>query len=73
QLPFIVELLKKTLSSGNAIEKEQLIERIKGFVDPYYYDKPENIVEKRIINMLLFINFLSKREIDGSQYIYLTR
>ncbi|MDQ0257462.1 hypothetical protein J2S74_004920 [Evansella vedderi] len=71
QLPFIIELFKRILSRGDAIEKCQLIERIKDFVDPYYYDKPPVIVEKRIINMLCYIHFLSSTEIDGCEYIFL--
>lgn len=73
QLPFVIELMKMSLKNGRAVEKQKLIERINGFVDPYYYDKPESIVEMRIINMLLFINFLSKEEIDGIQYVYINR
>ncbi|ADU30148.1 hypothetical protein [Evansella cellulosilytica] len=71
QLPFIVDLLTNMLSGGDAIEEKQLIHKIKDYVDPYYYDNPKQIVEKRIVSMLKYIHFLSLTEIDGNCYLQL--
>ncbi|MFA9556162.1 hypothetical protein ACERII_02480 [Evansella sp. AB-rgal1] len=71
QLPFIIEMTEKLLGNGDAIEKESFILRIKEYIDSYYYDKPRNIAEKRILQLLEYIHFLSSSKINGSTYLFL--
>ncbi|MDG5787583.1 hypothetical protein QA612_08750 [Evansella sp. AB-P1] len=71
QLPFLLEMLRMVLVKGEAIEKKQLISRIKQYVDPYYYDKPTDIIHLRIIKILTYIHFLSSKMVDNCEYVYL--
>ena len=72
QLSFITEILLKNLDHGEALEKKSLAAFLEKFVDSYYYDNSTTIVEKRIINMLIYINFLRTVTIDGSSYVSLS-
>ncbi|MBU9723935.1 MULTISPECIES: hypothetical protein [Bacillaceae] len=71
QLPFIIEVLNSVLTRENAIEEGDLINSLKGFVDPYYYDEVESIIKNRILNMLHYIHFLTIQELDGCKFYYL--
>ncbi|MBU9711810.1 hypothetical protein [Evansella tamaricis] len=71
QLPFLVEVIIAVLSDGSAVEKKEIVGKLSPFVDNYYFDQPENIIEDRVIQMLQYLQILSSERIDNCEFLFL--
>ncbi len=57
-------LLVEALVEGEAVEEEFLLSTFAPFVNSYYFDTREDIISKRFLRMLLYLDVISKVETD---------
>jgi hypothetical protein len=60
----LYEIVLNTLKEGEGIEEEHLLATLSPFVTEYYFDKKEDVVKKRFINVLMYLNVIKKVELN---------
>lgn len=63
----LYELLLSVLKDGEGIEEEFLVSFFRPFVFEYYFDSTDDIITKRFLNMLVFLDIVIKRETEFFQ------
>ncbi len=59
--PLFLELLKE----GEGLDENCLISAFSSFVEPYYFDQKADIIQKRFLQMLTYLNIVKKVEVEG--------
>ncbi|WP_026689497.1 hypothetical protein [Alteribacter aurantiacus] len=73
QLPYLLKLIRLYLNrQEKALEKDALVSLITPYVDSYYYDDARQIVEKRILAMLVHLDLLLEKRIGDEVYYTLS-
>lgn len=69
QLPFLFSFVKESLTPGKAISANVLVETLLPCVKEYYFDSREDIIKKRLINMLKVLEVIAVEDLCSEQYI----
>lgn len=63
----LYKLLISSLKEGEGLEEEFIIKELSPFTDEYYFDTKEDVIKKRFLNILSFIDVIKRIETDSFQ------
>ncbi len=64
-ISLLYHLLLDLLNEGEGLEEQCIITSLSPFVEDYYFDRKEDIIQKRFLEMLNHLNLVKKVEIEG--------
>lgn len=66
-IQLLFKILIDSLKEGEGLEQEFIIAELTPFVDEYYFDKKEDVIKKRFLNMLCSLDIIIKIENNSFQ------